>query len=150
MRGFRQRSTVPKNDFLSFVDRSIAFLAQDVPEAYAAVLDVAAGLTIGIRTKTTQGTVWITDRTIEVFGPLDDHDIEVQIDEKVVVDLLDGDISLKEAINSDRLFLIGSNRNLEKLHAGLNFYIRGAIRSHSMQELLEEYRNYLKQLTIPD
>jgi len=135
---------LPKRDFLWFVDQSVALLCRDVPEAHAAVKDAADGLRIGVRSPTVRGTVWMAPDAIEVFGPVADTDVEVLFDERVVVDLLDGVLSMREALDRGRLELKGSNASLEKLISGLKCYIRGAIRSAAMQDLLEDYRKSLQ------
>lgn len=59
---------------------------------------------------------------------------------RTLLELLDGEQKLLDAILSDRLLLQGALGDLLAVHEGLLSYVRGAVRSPSVPTLLGDFR----------
>lgn len=126
-----------------YITRALGLLSRDVPQAYSSIQESCDGLRLAVQSDRSQGTVWITIPRIEVFGPSPDCDVTAQFQETVITDLIDARLTIGETLDQDLLVLIGSTENLDRLVAGLQLFLRGAIRSRAMQELLEDFRGHL-------
>ena len=90
------------------------------------------------------GSLAVIHPTIEVFGPTDDCDVAAKVNEAVIIDLIDGNITLNEALSRDQLVLTGSQSDLEKLVSGLQSFLRGAVRSSAILALLDAFRDHTR------
>lgn len=126
-----------------YITQALSHLSRDVPAAYAAIQDTCAELRLSVMSDRSESTVWITQPRIEVFGPVSNADVTAQFQETVITDLIDARLSIGEALAQDLLVLVGSTENLDRLVAGLQFFLRGAIRSRALQELLDDFRGHL-------
>lgn len=132
---------MPSRDLMWYIDHALHALGRDVPQAYAAIQDAAPGLRLSVTTPKTAGTIAVQHPTIEVFGPAPDSDVTAQVNEQVIIDLIDGNLTLSDALSEDLLVLTGSQGDLETLVAGLQFFLRGAVRSTAIQALLDAFRD---------
>lgn len=67
-------------------------------------------------------------------------DIHLSLTRAAILDLVDGKLTLQEAILEGRVNLQGNLPNLLLFHEGWLAYMRGAIRCPSFPDLLERYR----------
>lgn len=126
-----------------YIAQALSLLSRDVPEAYVAIQDTCADLRLAVQSDRSHCTVWITQPRIEVFGPAPECDVTARFEETVITDLIDGRLTIGEALARDLLVLMGSADTLDRLVAGLHFFLRGAIRSRALQALLEDFRGHL-------
>lgn len=68
-------------------------------------------------------------------------EVEVALSKATVLALLDGMVSLEDAVWTDRLRLYGKPARLVGFFDALLFYLRGAVRCPSFPELLADYRS---------
>ena len=131
---------MPRRDLLWYIDRSLQDLARDVPEAYQGIVAATGGLVLGVVSETARGVVAVLPPRIEVAGPGPRCDVTTEVKETVILDLIDGRVTLGEALSTDRLVLRGKPPDLERLISGLHIYLRAAVRSGAMQALLDAFR----------
>lgn len=67
-------------------------------------------------------------------------DVEVAFDNHVILDLIDGKLSLEEALFAGRLRIRGTPVAVERLHAALMLYLNGAVRVGACLALLRCFR----------
>lgn len=78
--------------------------------------------------------------SVPVFEPDRAADVEVVFDNQVVLDLIDGEVSLEDALCLDRLQIRGTPAAVERLHTALMIYLDGVIRVSECLALLEGFR----------
>ena len=67
-------------------------------------------------------------------------DVDVAFDNRVILDLIDGEVSLEDALFLDRLRIRGTPAAIERLHAALMLYLNGALRVSDCLTLLRSFR----------
>jgi hypothetical protein len=78
--------------------------------------------------------------SIPVLEPDRPADVEVVFDNHVILELIDGHVSLEDALFIGRLWIRGTPGAVEQFHAALMFYLNGAIRVSECLELLSHFR----------
>ena len=132
---------MPERDFLWFLDRSLRILAEEAPEALRRMLEEGRDLRLRIDAPAARATAWISPRGVEIYEAPGEIDVFISFDERVIVELAEGEISLNDALLEDRLELRGPVESLERLHAAMTCYIKGAARSPGLSRLLADYRD---------
>jgi len=69
------------------------------------------------------------------------EDVEVGLDKPILLDLVDGRVTLEDALLEERLRLRGSLDALVEFDEALYIYLGGAVRCPSFPELYAEYRD---------
>lgn len=72
------------------------------------------------------------------FAP--EADVELQTDRSTIHALVDGALSLEQAVRQNRLRLQGAPADVVRFHAGLMAWLHGAVRSPSFPQLLRGFR----------
>ena len=127
------------------LDESLAVLQREQPALYARLCEALAGLQIEVRVD--------RERMIVGFEP-GGHRIAAEIagaepsaagarfraSRGAVLDVLDGRISLAEAVLTGRLEAYAPLARLLELHDALLLYVNGAVRCPSFPALLDRFR----------
>jgi hypothetical protein len=132
-------STSPAPDFFDYLTRSFRLLEAGMPAAYQALCAAAGELSVRL-VATGDARVLRFRGRIPVFEADGAADLEVVFDHRVILDLIDGRVALEDALLLDRLWIRGRPGALEQFHAGLIFYLNGAIRLSECLELLRYFR----------
>lgn len=124
--------------FASFLRKSLALLSRDVPPLYAAL---AAQLDGGVLIVVAGEKVYLTGAGGSVaWEPLLNPAVHVCTSHQGILDIIDGETSLIDAILSERLRLWGAPSALARFDEALRLYVNGAVRSPAMTGLLRTYR----------
>jgi hypothetical protein len=130
---------MPPPDVFDLMRRSLDVIAEEAPEAQAA-LRKAVG---PIRTRLlTEGRARLLRTTPEGFAldeTTDEAQVEIVFDRAIVLDLAEGRLTLEEALLADRLRATGPVDAVTRLHEALMIYLEGLLRSPSAAALYEEY-----------
>jgi len=127
-------------DFFTFLVRSLRLLASEQPQAHDALVATIArmqaclhadGVARWIRF---DGFGW----TLNSCGQY--TDLDVAFDMKTILDLVDGQITLEQAIAQERLRVRGSSDAIERFYHALLIYLEALIRSSGAIDLLNELR----------
>src|SRR4051794_27665112 len=129
---------MPRPDFFAFLEASLACLAAEEPQAHRALAEAVGPLRVRLDTTDAVRTLaygsggWrFADGEA---GPT------IRFDHHVILDLVDGELALDDAIEAERLQISGPVDALERLHAALLIYIEGMLRAPGAVSLLERYR----------
>jgi hypothetical protein len=126
------------------LDESLSVLQREQPASYARLCEALAGFRIEIR---------VDDEWMIVAFEPDGHRVEGEIaaaeaaagarftaSRGAVLDVLDGRISLAEALLAGRLEAYAPLRCLLELHDALLLYVNAAVRCRSFSALLDRFR----------
>lgn len=127
-------------DFGAFLDSSLDLLEREVPRA-SDRLAAALGSSV-VHFDAEEGTFVLQMQKHRRVLPRsgDTADITLGLTREVVVDLVEGSISLEEALFTDRLSLRGPVDRLGDFFDALHAYLEGAVRAPSFPQLFEAYR----------
>jgi hypothetical protein len=126
-------------DFFDYLGRSLEVLEAGMPSAYQAVCAAAGELSARliangrVRVLSFQGRVPVLEQDRAA-------DVEVVFDNQVLLELIDGEISLEDALFLDRLQIRGLPAAVERLHTALMLYLNGAVRVSGCLALLRCFR----------
>jgi hypothetical protein len=132
-------STSPPADFFDYLEKSFRLLEAGMPAAYEAVCATAAGLSARL-VANGQPRVLTFHGSIPVFEPDRVADVEVAFDNRIILDLIEGQLSLEEALLCDRLHIRGAPAAVERLHAALMHYLNGTVRVIECLTLLRRFQ----------
>ena len=124
----------------SLLRRSLEHLAAEVPESYGHLLAELGPLVIEIEV---DGEVFSIRRgtQLEVTDGGDDAGgAWVATSRAAIVDLLDAEISLSEAVEADRVMVRGSLEEVVRAHDALLAYAHAGVRAPSIPGLLTALR----------
>jgi hypothetical protein len=125
--------------FRRFLDRSLTVLEQDVPAAHARVRRLLGTMRVSIGVDAEQLTLFDTSDGIRISNVDGHHDAKAVTTRGALADLLNGRLSLEDAILADRVMLRGSVDDLADLYDALLVYFRGAVGTPRFAVLLEEF-----------
>ncbi len=133
-------SWAPERSFADFLGSSLAILRGEQPAAYLAMSGALGDSTLDLEVGGER--VGLLGAASEVrLGPSGHGGALVRSDRHTVLALIDGEVTLMEAIETDRIFLRGPLDELLRFHDALLWYLQGAVRARSMPPLLERYRS---------
>ncbi len=127
-------------DFPAFLDRSLTILRVEAPDHHAELASTLGrrglrcevdGPTVALRFEGSRHALREPDHREEMF---------LRTDWTTILDLVDGELSLLEALLEERLWLTGSADAVTRFDEALVCYLGGAIRCPSLPALLAELR----------
>jgi hypothetical protein len=139
---------VPTPDFPAFLDRSLAVLRSEAPAHHAelAVLLGARGLCCEVDGRS---VALCFDGARHALRPPDRREaVSLCTDRRTILDLVDGELTLLDALLEERLWLAGSADAVTRFDEALTCYLDGAIRCPSLPPLLEEFRRAGLEVTL--
>ena len=132
---------MPQTDFYLLLSTSMKLLRAEAPKTYyklGALLQNLKG-----RVSTEEGTRIISFKGCE-FGQIEQKDcavdVEVAFASRVVLDLVDGHVTLEEAILDESIWVRGDAIHVERYYEALKVFVGGAIRLPEFLLLLDQYR----------
>ena len=134
-------------DFRSFLEQSLADIALNEPEADRALREALGPLRArlasedGAFTIATSGHGWI-------LGDEAAADVAVAFEAGVLLDLIEGGLTLTEAIEAERLRIVGSVAAVAAFYDALLIYLEGLLRAPGAPDLLRRYRESLAPAAV--
>lgn len=138
------KSSPPDAAFAGFVERALDAIRAEVPWAHDGLEHAIGGWTTllvvdgepaAVRTGSAGG--------IEVAAEHNASDVVCTTSSRTIVDLIGGRATLLEAIESDRLSLVGGITALLAWHDMLDLFLHGAVRARAFGDLLSEFQRRL-------
>ena len=128
-------------DFAEFLLRSFEVLRVEKLEAYGALVSGLEHDPIRFIDRDRQSTflLHVDEGQLRVGSPRLTGALEITLSRQIVVELLNGTVSLEGAIRADRLVVRGGVRELARFFEILQTYVRAALRAPSMPALLDAY-----------
>jgi hypothetical protein len=125
------------------LETALALLQSDAPAAYFRILTELDGLAIALRVDDEPFAVRGTSRGLQL-----EHGtpagaappIELQTSRRTIVALIDGELSLLDAVLARELALRAEVRVLDRIARAGRAFAEGALRSRRMRALLDEFR----------
>ena len=128
-------------DLRTFLDRSFEVLACEAPGASSRLGHALADLDLCVIDGDRRFAVR-HDATRLVSGALrGDEPVVTRVDRSTILALVDGVLTLEDAVRQDRLFVRASPPLAARVFDALSIYVRGAIRCPSFPALLADFRS---------
>jgi hypothetical protein len=132
----RYNARVPDAVFSTLLRRSLETLERERPDvATLGALDVAIRVgeeRVGLRAE---------DGRVVVAAPPPEARVDVVTGRDTILALVDGEVSLVDAVVGDALALRGAVPDLARFHDALWLYLQGAVRAPSFPALLRAFRD---------
>ena len=127
-------------DLRAFLARSLALLAREAPGSYERLCHTLAGKRVCIDGDGRRFALRFEPHGVETVTPSGTENICAGVDRSTILALVDGTVTLDQALRDDRLHIRAQVADAATLFDGLSIYLRGAIRSASFPMLLAEFR----------
>ncbi len=121
--------------------RSFALLAREQPQTYGRFLLHLAGLTLALKIDAEHFTVAFTRAGVGLRAVDGQEHITVRTCRQTILEVLDDQHTLAEAIISSAVEVVGPLEFLLRAHEGLICYVHGAVRCASFPPLLQHLRS---------
>jgi hypothetical protein len=131
---------MPPADFFVFLRNSLSRIAHEVPDAHRALVDAMGNLRARLVADGAARTIRFDFPDWTIYAGAGDADLEVAFDRAIIVDLIDGRLTMEDAIYQERLRMRGSVETIERFHGALLIYLEGLIRTPGAPVMLESYR----------
>jgi hypothetical protein len=131
---------VPESSFESLLQRSLDALERERPDVAARLAATLAPLDVSIEVDDEALGVRAVAARVEVTPAPSRAHVHVVTDRRTILALVDGDLSLVDAVIRDQLSLRGAVADLARFHDALWVYLQGAVRAPSFPQLLRAYR----------
>ncbi len=120
--------------YASLVAESFASIAVEAPAAHQALTLALGDQAIAIRLDHEQ--FGVAARPIPtITAPAEAPDVAIEVSASTVRAVIDGDLSLADAVTNDHVRAVGSLDAIAQVHDALIAYVHGAIRSPAVPEL---------------
>jgi SCP-2 sterol transfer family len=130
-----------RRDFRTFLEEALGEIARSEPNADAALRAALAGLRARIDDGA-GGFVLQAQASGWRFGERSEEaDIDVGFDEAAILDLIEGALTLNEAIFRERVVVFGDVDKIGEFYDALLLFLEGLLRARGAPALLERFRN---------
>jgi hypothetical protein len=126
--------------------RSLTHLASEVPASYWRLVEVLGSLVIELDVDGERFALHGGLRPEVVDGPAPLAGARITIPRAAIIAILDAEVALAEAVESDRIAVHGSLDDLLRAHDTLIAYVHAAVRAPSAPGLLAELRAGTEQV----
>lgn len=124
--------------YASLVAESFARIASEAPSAHVALAHAIGERSVRIRLD--DETFGVASRPIPtVTAPADSPDVAIAVSARTVSAVIDGEMSLADAVTNDHVHAVGSLDAIAQIHDALLAYVHGSIRSPSVPELRQRF-----------
>jgi hypothetical protein len=131
---------MPSADFFSFLRTSLSRIAADEPDAHRALIDAMGSMRVRLVADGMARIVRFDFPDWTICAEVGEAILEVAFEREIILDLIDGRLTMEDAINQERLRMRGSVETIERFHGALMVYLEGLIRTPEAPALLESYR----------
>lgn len=128
------------SQFARFLRRAMALLSEECPGAFHELCAKLEGAKIQLRIDGHAVSPSFGAGGFELVGPHVSPDVDLESGREAILAVLDGRMTLEEAVWQERVVLKGSLDALAKFHDGFVLCVGGAVRCPSFPRLLERYR----------
>lgn len=136
-------SSAPAN-FVGFLARSLALLEAELPLFHARVAEAVGVKNVACRIDDEE--FWILSdgkRLCLTTHRCSKYEVEIRTSRALIRALLEGELTLEDALWSERILLKGELDDILSFNDGLHVYLCGAVRSPSFSDLMSDYLNPL-------
>ena len=130
-------------DLRAFLDRSFEVLAREAPDASSRLGRALAGLHLCVIDGDRRFAVRQVGSRLVSDAISGDEPVITSIDRATILALVDGVLSLEDAVRQDRLLVRASPPHCARVFDALAIYVRGAIRCPSFPALLVDFRSII-------
>jgi hypothetical protein len=131
---------MPSADFFSFLLTSLSRIAAAEPDAHRSLTDAMGSMRVRLVADGVARIVRFDFPDWRIYAEVSEADLEVALDREIIMDLIDGRLTMEDAIYQERLRVRGSVETIERFHGVLMIYLEGLIRTPEAPVLLESYR----------
>jgi hypothetical protein len=129
----------------ALVAESFAILRREQAPRFAALLEQLSKRVVAIRSGAEEFAVDCTADDIRVVAGSPRADVSVAFEPRLISELISGQLSLHEALVSDRLLVVGPFDEVVRLNDALEMYVHAAVRSLSFPELWRRFQTELAE-----
>ncbi len=131
---------MPRPEFRFYLDCALQRLSAEAPRWYTRVARHLDGLSIAVTVES--ATVLLRfDARVHRCESEGVSIVEISAERATLLDLIDGELALHEAIRSDRMFVRGPVAAVVRFDSAFSTFLDGAIRSRSFPLLVRSLRN---------
>ena len=127
-------------DLRQFVERSLAALDREAPAFHEQLCSMLRGVRLRITGDGDPFALRFDAATVVSAQPDGAEPVHLRVGHRALLDIVDGRLSIEEALRQDRLEMRGDLRVVSDVFEALVIYVRGAIRCPSSPHLLSEFR----------
>lgn len=124
----------------SFLDRSLTILAREAPDSYRRLCTMLAGRRLRVTGDNEEFGLDFHDRSVATTAARGDEAIVAGIDRRTIVAMIDGHLTIDEALRLDRFGVRAAVTDALTAFDGIEIYLRGAVRCPSFPGLLDDFR----------
>lgn len=130
----------PPDGFAAFLDSALLALAREAPASYLRLAGLAGAEGVRLAIGEPPVVVRFGARSHSLEPAPAPAAVEVQSDRATILALLDAELTLLAAIESDRLHVRGEADAVLRFEQALGAFLEGAVRAPSLPALLAAYR----------
>jgi hypothetical protein len=127
-------------DFFGFLRTSLSRLAAEVPDAHRALAGAMGNLRARLVADGVARTIRFDFSDWTIYAEDSDVDLEVSFDREIIVDLIDGNLTMEDAIYRERLRMRGPIERIERFYDALLIYLEALTRTSGAPAMLQSYR----------
>ncbi len=139
---------MPERELPELIADSLKTLAREHPPLYGRLVQSLAGLQVHLTLDNSELGIRGGEGAVTV-GPTRDPQVHVRTSGPAILGLLDGRVSLTEALECGLLDLRGDLEPVLAVHQGLLLYLHGAVRCPSFPDLFLRLRMVLSGSPSP-
>lgn len=124
----------------SLLRRSVDHLSDEVPDSYRRTVNTLGSLVVALDVDTEQFSLRGGDRLVVTDGEPVSADVRITTSRAAILDVLDADVPLPEAIDKGSVIVLGSMNDVVRVHDTLCAYVHAAVRAPTQAELLDTLR----------
>jgi hypothetical protein len=128
-------------EFGAFLELALRLLKRQAPGCYARLGDAVRSEAVHIAVDGRPLVVRFRGGRHEITAPTCAATVEICTDRAAILALIDDELSLLEAILSERLWVQGSAEGVERFDEALQAFLDGALRAPSFPALLDAFRS---------
>ena len=132
---------MPATDsFFRFLAQSMRVLENEAPGRYQSLTMALGGMQAQLTADGSARVVRFEGSRFVLKNESGDVDVDVVFTSDTILGLIDGELSLEEAINNETLWIRGAVEIVEQFYDAVLVYVDGAIRSPGFLNLLKDFR----------
>ena len=132
---------MPPADFFTFLRTSLSCIAAEEPDGHRALTAAMGRMRVRLVADGVARIIRFDFPDWAIYPEVSEAaDLEVAFDREIIMDLIDGRLTMEDAIYQERLRMRGSVETIERFHGALMIYLEGLIRTPGAPAMLEVYR----------
>lgn len=131
---------MPPPDFFTFLRTSLSHIAAEEPNAHRALTAAIGSMRARLVADGVARVIRFDFPDWKIYAGASGADLDVAFDRQVIMDLVDGRLTLADAIYQERLCMRGRVETIERFHGALLIYLEALIRTPGAPAMLESYR----------